>query len=203
MKINPIAAAVPIFFAAMAIEGLIARRRGLELYRLNDSIADLSCGVAQQTMTVLFAGLQVGIYALVWQYRFLDLPLWLAIVVACFGVDFLYYWWHRLSHEVNLLWAAHVVHHQSEDYNLAVALRQAILTSWTGLPFYLPLALAGVPPLVYASMLAFSTLYHFWIHTKLVGKGAGRSIGSSTCPRIPACTTRSTPSTSTRATARS
>jgi sterol desaturase/sphingolipid hydroxylase (fatty acid hydroxylase superfamily) len=102
-----------------------------------------------------------------------------------------------------LLWAAHVVHHQSEDYNLAVALRQAILTSWTGLPFYLPLALAGVPPLVYASMLAFSTLYHFWIHTKLVGKGAGRSIGSSTCPRIPACTTRSTPSTSTRATARS
>jgi alkylglycerol monooxygenase len=81
-----------------------------------------------------------------------------------------YYWWHRLSHEVNLLWAVHVVHHQSEDYNLAVALRQAILSPVTVLPFYLPLALLGVPVLQFAVVEALVTLYQFWIHTELVGR---------------------------------
>jgi len=71
---------------------------------------------------------------------------------------------------VNVLWAAHVVHHQSEDFNLAVALRQAVATSFTSLPFYLPMAFLGVPPVVYATMVALSTLYQFWIHTELVGK---------------------------------
>jgi sterol desaturase/sphingolipid hydroxylase (fatty acid hydroxylase superfamily) len=71
---------------------------------------------------------------------------------------------------VNALWAAHVVHHQSEDYNLAVALRQNILTSFTSVPFFLPLALAGVSPIVFASMNALSLLYQFWIHTELVGR---------------------------------
>jgi Fatty acid hydroxylase len=62
------------------------------------------------------------------------------------------------------------VHHQSEDYNLAVALRQSILTSFTSLPFYYPMALLGVPPVVYATMVAASTLYQFWIHTELIGR---------------------------------
>jgi hypothetical protein len=86
------------------------------------------------------------------------------------GVDFLYYWWHRLSHEVNIMWAAHSVHHQSEDYNFAVAIRQAFLTSYTHPPFYVPLALLGVPPVVFATASGISTLYQFWIHTELVGK---------------------------------
>jgi hypothetical protein len=69
-----------------------------------------------------------------------------------------------------LLWAVHVVHHQSEDFNLAVALRQAVLSPWTILPFHLPLALAGIPPLVFATVESFSTLYQFWIHTELCGR---------------------------------
>jgi hypothetical protein len=71
---------------------------------------------------------------------------------------------------VNFLWAVHVVHHQSEDYNLAVALRQAVLSPWTILPFHLPLALLGIPPIVFATVESFSTLYQFWIHTELVGR---------------------------------
>jgi hypothetical protein len=71
---------------------------------------------------------------------------------------------------VNVLWAAHAVHHQSEDYNLAVALRQAILTTFTSLPFNLPLALLGVPTPVYAAMAAISLLYQFWIHTEVIGR---------------------------------
>jgi alkylglycerol monooxygenase len=173
VKLNPIAVAVPLFFASMAIEGVIAKRRGLRLYRLDDSIACLSCGVSQQLVTVLFAGIQLAIYTAVYQVRFFDLPIWGAALLAFFGVDFLYYWWHRLSHEVNLFWAAHIVHHSSEEFNLAVALRQSVSTSWTGLPFYLPLALLGVPPLYWGTALALSTLYQFWIHTELVPRLSG------------------------------
>ena len=71
---------------------------------------------------------------------------------------------------MNLFWAAHAVHHQSEDYNLAVALRQAVLTPLTSLPFALPLAMLGVSPLIYIASEALSTLYQFWIHTEVVGR---------------------------------
>jgi hypothetical protein len=91
-------------------------------------------------------------------------------IVAFLGVDFFYYWWHRLSHRVNFMWSIHVVHHQSEDYNLAVALRQAWFSSVTLWFFYLPMAFLGIPPLVFLAMSSFSTLYQFWIHTRTVGK---------------------------------
>lgn len=84
------------------------------------------------------------------------------------GAKLMVDWWHRLSHEVNVLWAAHVVHHHSEDYNLAVALRQSVTTWATSLPFYLPLALLGVPTFHFAVILSLSTLYQFWIHTELI-----------------------------------
>jgi hypothetical protein len=95
---------------------------------------------------------------------------WVAWIVAIIAVDFIYYWWHRWSHEVNFMWAAHVVHHSSEDYNLAVALRQSIFTAWTGWPMFATLAFVGVPPIVYATVHSFNTLYQFWIHTQLIGK---------------------------------
>ena len=169
--VNYIALAVPFFFILIAIELFVARRRRVRVYRLGDAINDLSCGVTQQVVVLFTSVFLLSIYDGVYQHRIVSWSPRLGVVpwlIAFVGVDFLYYWWHRLSHEVNLLWAAHVVHHQSEDYNLAVALRQAVLTSWTGVPFYLPLALLGVPPLVYAAMLSLSTLYQFWIHTQLV-----------------------------------
>jgi sterol desaturase/sphingolipid hydroxylase (fatty acid hydroxylase superfamily) len=172
--IDPIALAVPGFFALIGVEMLVAKKRGVRVYRFADSVTDLSCGVSSQIEAMFFAAMQLAIYTLAWaRFRFLDLHGWQAWMVAFFGVDFLYYWWHRLSHEVNFLWAAHVVHHQSEDYNLAVALRQSITTSWTSLPFYLPLAFVGVPPLIFAVTHALSTLYQFWIHTQLVKKIRG------------------------------
>lgn len=167
---DPIALAVPFFFLLIGVELLLARRRGLRVYRLTDAVTDLSCGITSQVMLLLWVSLQLGIYTWVFTHAALVTwpRAWMPWVLAVVGVDFLYYWWHRLSHERNVLWAAHVVHHSSEDFNLAVALRQAVLTSWTVLPFYLPLALLGVPPLVYATCVAVSTLYQFWIHTALV-----------------------------------
>ncbi len=167
-----IAWSIPAFVLFMALEAWLARRRGRDIYRLPIAVSDLSCGITSQLFNLVAFGVGVAIYAGVYEWRLFDLDpkspwVWL---LAMLGVDFMYYWWHRASHRVNILWAAHIVHHHSEDYNLAVALRQAFLTGFTLLSFNLVLALLGVPPLHYAVSKALNTLYQFWIHTELVGK---------------------------------
>jgi len=173
MKLDPIALAVPIFFLLIGLELLVARARGRRVYRFTDSFADLGCGVTQRVVLLLFEVALLAVYALLYEHGRVwtfapDSP-W-PWVIAIVGVDLGYYWWHRLSHEVNVLWAVHVVHHQSEDYNLAVALRQAVLSPVTVMPFYLPLAVLGVPLLPFFIVNALSTLYQFWIHTELVDR---------------------------------
>jgi len=169
--VNLIALAVPFFFLLIGLEWAIARRMGRRVYRTADALADLGCGVGQQVAVVFFGaalgGLYVGVYR---RFAIAHLHGAAAWAIALVAVDFIYYWWHRASHRVNVLWAAHAVHHQSEDYNLAVALRQGILTPLTAAPFYLPLAVLGVPPLVLGAASSINTLYQFWIHTELVGK---------------------------------
>ena len=170
---NYIALAIPFFLLLIGVELVAARARGRSVYRVQDALADLGCGIGQQLVLVFAGAALVAVYA--WLHDHARLisfapgsgwP-WL---IAFVEVDLGYYAWHRLSHEVNLLWAAHAVHHQSEDYNLAVALRQSVLTTFTSLPFYLPLAFLGVPTVVYATTVALSTLYQFWIHTELLPK---------------------------------
>jgi sterol desaturase/sphingolipid hydroxylase (fatty acid hydroxylase superfamily) len=169
---NPIALAIPFFFLLMGVELLLARRRGVKLYRFADVVADLSCGMTQQILLVFEVGALTAGYVWLYQHRLVSFApgsVW-PWVIAFIAVDFVYYWWHRLSHRVNVLWAVHVVHHQSEDYNLAVALRQAVLSVWTIWPLHLPLALIGVPPVTFLVVDSVSTLYQFWIHTELVRK---------------------------------
>src|SRR5712691_3620978 len=167
---NYIALAIPFFFLLMGVELWAARRRRARVYRFNDALVDLSCGMTQQILLVFGVGVLGAGYLWLYQHRLWTLQGPAAWLLAFVAVDLIYYWWHRLSHRVNFLWAVHVVHHQSEDYNLAVALRQAVLSVWTIWPFHLPLALVGVPPVVFATVESFSTLYQFWIHTELVGK---------------------------------
>ena len=171
--LDAIALSIPVFFLLIGVELWVERRERRSLYRLNDSLNDLACGTIQQlagvfAKTALFAG-----YVVIFE-RFALFALdpaspwvWLAAFV---GVDFCYYWFHRLSHEVNFLWAAHIVHHQSEEYNLSVALRQSAVQQFFSAPFYWPLALLGVPPKVFLLVEAFDTLYQFWIHTRTIGK---------------------------------
>jgi len=169
---NPIALAIPFFFLLMGVELWLARRRGLKLYRFADAVADLSCGMTQQIFLVFEVGFLTAGYTWLYRHRWIEFrpgSVW-PWLIAFFAVDLAYYFWHRLSHEVNALWAVHIVHHQSEDYNLAVALRQAVLSVWTLWPLHLPLALIGVPPATFLIIESASTLYQFWIHTELVGK---------------------------------
>ena len=164
--------ATPAFLALIGVELAIGRARGRPGYRLHDALSSIGLGVMSQLTGVFTALATLGIYT--WTFdRFALLhptpgaaSTWLLALV---GYDFLYYWHHRAGHRVALLWAAHVVHHQSEDYNLSTALRQTS-TGWlVGWIFYLPLALAGVPPLVFAVVALIDLLYQFWVHTEQVG----------------------------------
>jgi alkylglycerol monooxygenase len=173
MRVDYIVLAIPVFLLLIGIELLAVRLLEKDYYRLSDSINDLSCGILDQLLevflkTALFAG-----YLYVYDHhRLSSIPSRSAVAwVACLlGVDFLYYWFHRTSHEVNAFWAAHVVHHQSEDFNLAVALRQGALQGSFSWVFYLPLALLGFPPLMFLTCSSINTLYQFWVHTRLIGR---------------------------------
>jgi len=171
--IDYIALSIPVFFALIGVELLYARWRGEKLYRLNDSVSDLSTGILDQVLGVFTKAITVGAFAWVWdRFRIAEWdPRSATTWILCFlGVDFFYYWFHRVSHESNLPWGAHIVHHSSEEFNLSVALRQGAFQSLFSFPFYLPLAWLGFPPLVFLACSSFDTLYQFWIHTRTIGK---------------------------------
>lgn len=165
---NPIAVAIPLFLVAILAELAWSRARGRSVYRFVDAITDLSCGVTQQVAVQWLAVLH-GPYA--WMWERLPHPELSGVaehLVAFLAVDLTYWAWHRFTHESNLGWWSHVVHHQSEDYNLAVALRQSLSSALTSWPFHLPIVFLGVSPEVVLLHSALNTLYQFWIHTELV-----------------------------------
>ena len=171
--LNPILFAVPVFLPMMAIEYAIERRRGQPMYRAGDTVACLSLGLSSQLVGLFTRLAALGLYSLVWQHWAIW-PLsvsspwvWLGALLA---YDFCYYWLHRKGHEVQILWAAHAVHHSSEQYILSTALRQTSSGFLLGWIFYLPMALVGVPPLVFVTVGLIDLLYQFWVHTRQVGK---------------------------------
>jgi len=169
---NYIILSVPVFFILIGVELIVSKLQKSGLYRFNDAVSNISCGVIQQIVSVLAKTVMiVGYIYLYDHYRIFDLPgAWWVYLVLFIGVDFFYYWFHRLSHEINVLWGAHIVHHQSEEYNLSVALRQSTFQGFFSTVFYLPLALIGFNPVAFVTINAFQTLYQFWIHTKTIHK---------------------------------
>lgn len=172
MNLNPIVLSIPIFFLLIGIELAVERFSHRKLYRLPDSIANLSCGITSQLSGLFLRVLAIGVYEVIFSnFALFNLERnWIYWVALFFLVDFAYYWGHRMSHQINLFWGGHVVHHQSEEYNLSVALRQSSFqTVWT-FAFNLPLALMGFETLDFALMSALNTLYQFWIHTETINK---------------------------------
>lgn len=170
---NPIVYAIPVFFALMALEYGVARARGQRVYRLGDTINSVGLGALSQISGLYLRVLSFGVYVAahealaLWQLPADALWVW---AFALLFYDFQYYWYHRMGHEVGVLWAAHVVHHQSEDYNLGTALRQTSTGFLLGWIFYLPLAIVGIPPLVFGAVALIDLLYQYWIHTEQVGR---------------------------------
>lgn len=172
MKVDYIALSIPVFFILIGIELGYTAYKKLNYYRLNDSLSNLSQGIGSQLLGLFLKAATFFAYLYIYDHwRFYSFPntIWNWLFLF-FGVDFFYYWFHRMSHEVNALWAAHIVHHQSEEYNLTVALRQSWFQSGFAWVFYLPLAFAGFEPIMFLTVSAFNTLYQFWIHTRAINR---------------------------------
>ena len=171
---------MPFFLLAIIIELIVNAWRSAGVYRSNDAINSISAGMLDTTtgyftkfLPLLAWGFVLENLALVdMQLGWFDLSargvaLWLTAFVAW---DFFYYWFHRFSHEISILWAAHAVHHQSEEYNLSTALRQTSTSFLFGWIFYLPMFLAGFPLEVLVTVNAANLIYQFWVHTRLIGR---------------------------------
>jgi sterol desaturase/sphingolipid hydroxylase (fatty acid hydroxylase superfamily) len=162
---------VPLFFMLMGIEAWALRRRGRRAYVLPDTLSNLSCGMGQVLVGIFTGGFLLALYdgfqrtfAIVRWEEGSPVP-W---VLAFVGVDFCYYWFHRGSHAVGALWAIHVVHHQSEEMNISVALRQPWISDISGLLFFWPLPLLGVPMEAFFLAVGCLSLYEATMHTRLI-----------------------------------
>ena len=171
----------PVFLAAMALEIWWDRRKrsngalARSSYAFSDTLNSLSLGLLSQVVGVLAKFIGIAAYAWVFERiaLFPDADVWnhwYGWLGALLLYDLCYYWLHRAGHEVAIFWAAHVVHHQSQEYNLSTALRQTSSGGLLGWLFYLPLALIGVPPLLFGIVALVDLLYQFWVHTEHVGK---------------------------------
>ncbi len=164
--------AVPLFLFFVLIEYLIIRKTHKESYKLNDTITNLNIGVGH-LLTKSFIGMIILLIyqSLYGQMAILQIPArWWSYILALVLYDFCFYWAHRWGHTVNLFWGAHSVHHQSEYYNLSVALRQSWIHTLLAIIVFLPIPILGIPIEVFGIAATINSFYQFWIHTEAIGK---------------------------------
>jgi alkylglycerol monooxygenase len=162
--------AVPLFFLLIFIEILLEKIKGTNYYRINDSINSLTAGVLSRVTGIVKQLFPLTVYVLVFEKLalFQITSSWWMWVTAFVLYDFCYYWKHRFGHEMNILWAAHVVHHSSEEYNLTTALRHS--SSFFSWIFYLPMAVLGFDPITLITVGSLNLIYQFWVHTRHIPK---------------------------------
>ena len=165
--------AIPFYLLFPVIEFVILlfQNRTKAPLRINDAVVTYGQGLLLLLCATMAQGLELKIY--VWIYNcvhLVDLDVhktstWFLFFIL---VDLMYYFIHRAAHEVNAIWGAHQVHHNSEDFTISTTMRQSLLQPFIGWIFYTPLALA-VPPPMFVVHLNLNLLYQCWIHTECIG----------------------------------
>ncbi|MFA0810410.1 sterol desaturase family protein [Microbulbifer epialgicus] len=176
---NLITYAIPFFLISILAELALDRWKGWGVYRLNDTLGNLSTGILSRILGLTYKSLFLVIYIPLYQllqpyYQAMGFDWSMSngwhLLIAVIAYDFCYYWKHRICHEINVFWAEHLVHHQSEDYNLSTALRQSsggLQLDWI---FYLPLLFIGLPAELVIVAGAIDLIYQFWVHTQKIPK---------------------------------
>jgi sterol desaturase/sphingolipid hydroxylase (fatty acid hydroxylase superfamily) len=165
---NYVEVAIPFFILAMVVEFAYGHFAKKQTYRLSDTVNSLQLGVLSRLNDVLKLGFSAVLLG--WLAKQMGVPQWSMQpawqwIVAFVAYDFCYYWKHRYGHEWRIMWASHVAHHQSEEFNLSTALRQTG-TDYIGFVFYIPLYLAGIPAAAIVTVGSLNLIYQFWVHTE-------------------------------------
>lgn len=164
---------IPAFFTFLALEYFVARRKKIAgTITFENSISNITIGIAERLLNLLItASCYSGYYYIYENFAAWEIPNhWTVWVMLLMATDLVWYWYHRLGHEINLMWGAHIVHHQSEEFNYTVSARittlQAIIRNifWCVLPF------AGFHPAMVITILVVHGTYSFFTHTETIGK---------------------------------
>jgi len=170
---NILVHAVPAFIILIVVEVIYAVKLHRELYEIKDAATSISLGLGNLFIGILTKGFILMFFTWLYTFRLFTIPytIWWTWMVCFFADDFSYYWFHRTAHSIRWFWASHVVHHSSEKYNLAAALRQTWTGNLTGaFLFWSWMPLIGFHPAMIMLMQSVSLLYQFWIHTEAIDK---------------------------------
>ena len=163
--------AIPAFFLFLGLEYLIAvKTKQADIFKYESSVANLTIGIAERLLNLFISVSFYELFFKIYQeYALFQIPNhWLVWILLLLSTDLVWYWYHRLGHEINILWAAHIVHHQSEEFNYTVSARittiQALIrnTFWCLLPF------VGFHPVMVMTTLIIHGGYSFFTHTQLI-----------------------------------
>ncbi len=172
MHLNWLAFAVPLLLFFIGLEYLVAKWQRKNYFRFTSSVANISVGIAER----LLDSFTVGAFYFFYEYlhrhfALLDIKAnawgWIGLLIA---TDFVWYWYHRVAHEINVFWAVHVVHHQSEEFNYTVSARITAFQAVLRTGFWAILPIVGFPAGMITTVLLIHGLYPFFIHTRTIGK---------------------------------
>ncbi|WP_072362901.1 sterol desaturase family protein [Chitinophaga sancti] len=172
MHLNHMAWAVPLFLGLMGLEYLVARKTGKNYFGFASSVSNINVGIAERLLDTFTVGIFYFVYEFLHtHFAIFDIKpgflLWVSLLLL---TDFIWYWYHRLAHEVNFLWAAHVVHHQSDDFNYTVSARITVFQAFARMCFWSVLPVIGFPPVMIISVQLVHGIYPFFIHTRTIPK---------------------------------
>jgi len=172
-KLNYLAFAMPAFFLFFYMEYKLAQhRKKAHLFKYDSSISNVSIGIAERLINLFVSASFYQVYYWVYDnYRLFTVSsnwvVWLALILA---TDFVWYWYHRLGHEVNIFWAAHIVHHQSEEFNLTASARITTIQALIRTVFWCILPFMGFHPTMVITMLLVHGAYSFFTHTQVLNR---------------------------------
>jgi len=158
----------PVFWLFIGYEFFKYR----ENYKLKDSAANTVLALLHQGTDAIALAILMPWFYVLYEYRFWDIEVsFVTMFVAFLLQDFLYYWFHRASHNIHWMWAAHVAHHSSTHMNYSTAFRQSLMYPIAGMwVFWTPVILIGYDPKVVFAVVALNLAFQFFVHTKIVGK---------------------------------
>lgn len=169
LEYDPVVYAIPFFLLTIAAELYLNYKEKRDLYETKDSLASIGMGLGSLVIDLLMKTLAFTGYIYLFQFRLFDIGWhWWSWVLIFFADDFTFYWHHRLSHEVRILWSAHVNHHSSTHYNLSTALRQSWGEQLYKFIWWSWMPLLGFDPLMMMMMMSISLIYQYWVHTELI-----------------------------------